>query len=153
MKIKIPRTASKITPFLWFDGRVAEAAKFYVSVFKRAKVLSVSPMAATVQLYGQKLILFNGGPHLKLTPACSLFIHCRTQKEIDYYWTKLTRGGAESRCGWLEDKYGLSWQVVPNILFTLLNDKDEAKAGRAMQAMMKMRKLNIKAMQRAHAGK
>ncbi len=143
----------KITPFLWFDGQAAAAAKFYVSIFKRAKILSSSPMSVTLQLAGQELILFNGGPHYKLTPAFSLFIHCKRQQEIDYYWAKLTRGGAESRCGWLEDKYGLSWQVVPDILFMLLNDKDPVKADRAMQAMLKMRKFDIKAMKRAHAGR
>ena len=153
MKTKKTKTSRQITPFLWFEGRAAEAAKFYASIFPRAKILSVSPMSATLQLAGQKLILFNGGPHYKLTPAVSLFVHCQTQKEVDYYWARLTRGGEESRCGWLVDKFGLSWQVVPDILFTLLNDEDPGKADRAMQAMLKMRKLDIQALKRAHAGR
>lgn len=153
MKTGKSQASSKITPFLWLNNRAAEAARFYVSIFKRAEILGTGPMSATVRLNGQKLILFNGGPHYKLTPACSLFIHCRTQREVDYYWTRLSRDGKQSRCGWVEDKFGLSWQVVPDILSALLSDKDPVKAGRAMQAMLKMRKLDIRALQRAHAGR
>jgi predicted 3-demethylubiquinone-9 3-methyltransferase (glyoxalase superfamily) len=148
----------KPTPFLWLDGKVGEAAKFYCSVFKKSKIVQLNGLArnlqsATLRLNGQELILFNGGPHFKLTPAFSLMVQCKTQKEVDTYWKKLTQGGEESRCGWLVDRYGLSWQIVPEILFSLLGDKDEAKAGRAMQAMLQMRKLDIQALRRAHAGK
>lgn len=149
---------SKITPFLWLDSNVGEAAKFYCSVFKKSRIVQLNGLArniqsATLRINGQELILFNGGPHYKLTPAFSLMVQCKTQKEVDYYWKKLTQGGEESRCGWLIDRHGLSWQIVPEILFTLLGDKDPAKSGRAMQAMLQMRKFDIKAMQRAHAGK
>ena len=148
----------KITPFLWFDGKVGDAVKFYSSVFKDSKILSVNRngkdlQSATIRLNGQELILFNGGPLFKFTCAISLFVHCKTQQEVDYYWKKLTLGGKESRCGWLTDRYGLSWQIVPTVLFALLNDPDDAKSGRAMQAMLQMRKLDIKALKRAHAGK
>ena len=144
-----------ITPFLWFDGKVGDAVKFYCSIFKKPKIVSMNGsgnhvMSATIRLNGQELILFNGGPHYQLTPAFSLMVQCKTQKEVDYYWTKLLKGGEESRCGWLIDKYGLSWQIVPEILGALLGDKDAAKADRAMQAMLKMRKLDIKALKRAH---
>ncbi len=150
--------AQKITPFLWFDGQVGAAAKFYGSIFKDLKVISRSGrgknvMSVTLRLNGQELILFNGGPHYKLTPAVSLMVNCRTQKEIDYYWKRLTKGGRESRCGWLTDKFGLSWQIIPDILGALLGDKDEARSGRAMQAMLQMGKLDIKTLQQAHVGK
>jgi predicted 3-demethylubiquinone-9 3-methyltransferase (glyoxalase superfamily) len=134
----------KITPFLWFDGNVSEAMKFYCSIFRKSKIVSVNR---------QELIAFNGGPHFKFTPAISLMVHCKDQREIDYYWTKLSKGGEESRCGWLTDKYGLSWQIIPDILRELLGDKNRAKAGRAMQAMLQMRKLDIKALRQAHAGR
>jgi predicted 3-demethylubiquinone-9 3-methyltransferase (glyoxalase superfamily) len=148
----------KITPFLWFDGKIDQAVKFYRSVFKGTKVLDVNGsgknvMSATLKLDGQELILFNGGPHYKLTPAMSLFVHCRTQKEIDYYWTKLLKGGEESRCGWLTDQFGVSWQIIPTILADLLGDKNPAKADRALQAMLGMKKLDIQALKNAHAGK
>jgi len=147
-----------LTPFFWFDGKVGEAARFYCSIFKKSKIVQQNGLAnniqsATLRLNGLELILFNGGPHYQLTPAVSLMVHCKTQREVDYYWKKLTAGGEESRCGWLVDKFGLSWQIVPDMLFTVLSDKDEAKAGRAMQAMLQMRKLDIKALRRAHAGK
>ena len=145
-----------ITPFLWFDGDVEEAAKFYVSVFKDARAESVHRPApgkpaqsATVTLRGLKLHLFNGGPHTKLTPACSLMVDCETQAEVDALWAKLTAGGAESRCGWLQDRYGLSWQIIPKILVKLLRDKNAAKASAAMQAMLQMGKLDIAGLQRA----
>lgn len=148
----------KPTPFLWFDGNVGEAAKFYRSIFKKSKIVRRNGLAhnlqsATLLINGQELILFNGGPHFKLTPAFSLLVQCKTQREIDYFWKKLTQGGEESHCGWLIDRYGLSWQIVPEILFSLLSDKDQAKSDRAMQAMMQMRKFDLKAMLRAHAGK
>jgi len=155
-------TMRKITPFLWFDGKAEEAAKFYCSIFKGSKILEVrrsgkagtgkkSPaMAVTFRLNGQELIAFNGGPHFKFTPAISFFVRCKTQREVDRLWAKPSHGGKEVQCGWLTDKYGLSWQIVPNILGELLGDEDEAKAGRVMQAMLKMVKLDIKALQRAY---
>jgi predicted 3-demethylubiquinone-9 3-methyltransferase (glyoxalase superfamily) len=146
-----------ITPFLWFDRDVEEAAKFYASVFKDAKVDSVHRPApgqpaqsATVTLRGLKLHLFNGGAHYKLTPAASLFVECETQAEVDELWTKLSAGGAESRCGWLEDRYGLSWQIVPSVLPKLLRDSNPARANAAMQAMLQMGKLDIARLQQAY---
>jgi predicted 3-demethylubiquinone-9 3-methyltransferase (glyoxalase superfamily)/uncharacterized protein YdhG (YjbR/CyaY superfamily) len=141
----------KITPFLWFDGRAGEAAKFYTSIFKHSSIESTSPMSATFWLDGQKFIALNGGPQFKFTEAISFFVSCTTQKEIDYYWDKLSAGGERSRCGWLKDKFGVSWQIVPTILGELLGDDDEEKSQRAMQAMLKMRKLDIKVLKRAHS--
>lgn len=145
-----------VTPFLWFDGDVEEAAKFYVSVLKDAHVESVHRPApgmpaqsATVILRAQRLHLFNGGPHYKLTPAFSLMVNCETQAEVDELWAKLTTGGKESRCGWLEDRYGLSWQIIPTILPRLLRDNNPAKANAALQAMLQMGKLDIARLQRA----
>ena len=151
-------TAGKqgITPFLWFDGDVEEAANFYVSVFKDARVESVHRPApgklahsATVTLGGQRLHVFNGGPHYKLTPAFSLMVDCETQGEVDELWEKLSTGGAKSRCGWLQDRYGLSWQIVPTILPRLLRDKDPVKAQRVMQAMLQMDKIDIARLEQA----
>jgi len=149
----------KITPFLWFDGDVEEAVNFYLSVFKDGKAESVHRTApgrpaqsATVTLRGQRLHLFNGGSHYKLTPAVSLMVDCETQAEVDELWAKLSAGGAESRCGWLQDRYGLSWQIVPTILPTLLRDKNPAKANAAMQAMLQMGKLDITRLQQAYDG-
>ena len=139
----------KITPFLWFEGNALEAAEFYVSIFKNSKVISASPMMVTLELEGQRLMILNGGPHYKLTPAVSLFVNCETQLEIDDLWQKLTDGGADGRCGWLVDKYGLSWQLVPPILGELLGDKDRAKAQRVMAAMMNMNKLEIAILEQA----
>jgi len=139
----------KVTPFLWFDGKAAEAAAFYVSIFKNSKVVSSSPMDATFVLDGQDFLALNGGPQYKFTPAVSLFVSCETQEEVDYFWEKLGAGGEESQCGWLTDKYGLSWQVVPTILRKLLQDTDRAKAQRALNAMLKMTKLDIKRLQEA----
>ena len=143
----------KITPFLWFDGQAGEAAKFYTSIFKRSKMESVSPMSATFQLDGVKFIALNGGPQFKFTAAISFFVSCQTQREIDYFWAKLSAGGKKSRCGWLKDKFGVSWQIVPPILGELLRDEDEVKSQRVLQAMLQMDKLDIKALKRAyHAG-
>jgi predicted 3-demethylubiquinone-9 3-methyltransferase (glyoxalase superfamily) len=141
----------KITPFLWFDGKAEEAAKFYTSIFKNSKIESISPMSATFQLEGVKFMALNGGPHFKFTEAISFFVSCETQKEIDYYWEKLSAGGKKSRCGWLKDKFGVSWQIVPPILGELLNDNDEEKAQRVMQAMLKMDKIDIKTLKQAYA--
>ena len=155
----------KITPFLWFDGRAEEAANFYTSIFKNSKIGTVSRygeggpgpkgsvMSATFQLEGQEFIALNGGPQYSFTPAISFFIHCETQEEVDHYWDKLSEGGRTVQCGWLQDKFGLSWQVIPTILFKLLNDKDPAKSKRVMQAMLKMIKLDIQGLKDAYEGK
>ena len=149
--------AQKITPFLWYDGDVEEVANFYLSIFTDARIESVHRPApgkpaqsATLTLRGLKLHLFNGGPHYKLTPAFSLMVDCETQQEVDALWAQLSAGGAESRCGWLQDRYGLSWQIIPKILVELLRDRNAAKANAAMQAMLQMGKLDIAGLQRAY---
>lgn len=151
----------KITPFLWFDGRAEEAMDFYTSVFKDAKIGAISRygkggpapegtvMSANFQLLGQDFIALNGGPMYQFSPAVSFFVSCETQEEIDDLWEKLTAGGEKSRCGWLKDKFGLSWQVVPAALSSFLGNPDREKAARAMQAMMKMDKLDIKTLEEA----
>jgi predicted 3-demethylubiquinone-9 3-methyltransferase (glyoxalase superfamily) len=152
----------KITPFLWFDGKAEEAMNFYVSVFKNAKVVSVTRygeagpgpkgtvMSAIFQLEGQEFYALNGGPQFSFTPAISFFVNCETQQEVDELWEKLSAGGRKDRCGWLQDKYGLSWQIVPSILGKLLQDKNAGKANSAMQAMLKMDKLDINGLQQAY---
>ena len=148
----------KITPFLWFDGNAEEAMKFYVSIFKNSKIVSTMAgpdgkvMTGTFQLEGQQFMALNGGPHFKFTEAISLFVSCETQAEVDELWNKLTAGGAESQCGWLKDKFGLSWQIIPSALGRLLGDKDREKAGRAMQAMLQMKKIDIAKLQQAFDG-
>ena len=148
----------RITPFLWFDGNAEEAMKFYVSIFKNSKIVSTMPgpdgtvMGGTFQLEGQEFLALNGGPQFKFTEAISLFVNCETQAEVDELWNKLTAGGAESQCGWLKDKFGLSWQIIPSALGRLLGDKDRAKAGRAMQAMLQMKKIDIAKLQQAFDG-
>ena len=154
----------KITPFLWFDGKAEEAMNVYVSIFKNSKVVSVTRygdagpgpkgtvMSATFQLEGQDFYALNGGPQFTFTPAISLFISCETQKEVDELWEKLSEGGRKDRCGWLQDKYGLSWQVVPSILGKLLGDKDAKKSTRVMKAMLQMDKLDIQRLKRAYEG-
>jgi predicted 3-demethylubiquinone-9 3-methyltransferase (glyoxalase superfamily) len=145
----------KIVPFLWFDGKAEEAAKFYVSIFKNSKVLSATPgpdgtvMAVTFQLEGQTFYALNGGPKYKFTPAISLYVNCETQAEVDELWNTLSAGGREDQCGWLQDRYGLSWQVIPTALPRLLGDTDPRKANAAMQAMLQMRKIEIKRLQQA----
>jgi predicted 3-demethylubiquinone-9 3-methyltransferase (glyoxalase superfamily) len=151
----------KITPFLWFDGKAEEAANFYVSIFKNSKIMSVgrygeagpgpkgSAMSVTFQLDGQDFFALNGGPQFAFTPAISFFVNCRTQEEVDDLWDKLSAGGAKNRCGWLTDKYGLSWQIIPSILSELLQSKDAGKSSRTMKAMMQMSKIDIKALQQA----
>jgi predicted 3-demethylubiquinone-9 3-methyltransferase (glyoxalase superfamily) len=153
-----------ITPFLWFDGEAEEAMNFYVSIFKNSKIGSVSRngeggpgpkgsvMSATFQLLGQDFIALNGGPMFTFSPAVSFFVSCETQQEVDELWEKLSAGGEKQRCGWLKDKYGLSWQIIPSILGKLLQDKDAAKSTRAMQAMLQMDKLDIKRLQQAYDG-
>ena len=152
----------KITPFLWFDGKAEEAANFYVSIFKNAKVLSVhrygeegpgprgTVMSVTFQLNGQEFYALNGGPQFTFTPAVSFFGSCETQQEVDELWEKLSQGGAKQRCGWLTDKFGLSWQVVPTILGKLLQDKDPKKAGRVTKAMLQMDNLDIGRLKQAY---
>jgi predicted 3-demethylubiquinone-9 3-methyltransferase (glyoxalase superfamily) len=143
----------KIAPFLWLDNCVEEAVAFYTSVFRNAKVKNVSKQSATFELEGQTFLAFNGGPMFKFNEAVSFFIGCETQDEIDYYWQKLIEGGgSESRCGWLKDRFGLSWQVVPTSLGRYIGDPDPAKAKRALEAMLSMNKLDIAALERAHAG-
>jgi predicted 3-demethylubiquinone-9 3-methyltransferase (glyoxalase superfamily) len=148
----------KITPFLWFDGKAEEAMNFYVSIFKNSKVLSVSPgpngkaMSTTFQLEGQEFFALNGGPHFTFSPAVSFFVNCETQQEVDELWEKLSEGGKKERCGWLKDKYGLSWQIIPSVLSKLLRDKDPVKANRVMQAMLQMDKIDIKRLEQAYAG-
>ena len=143
--------SQKITTFLWFDNQALEAANFYCSVFNNSKVLNASPMVVTFELEGQKFMAINGGPTLKFTEAISLFVDCESQAEVDDFWTKLTaNGGAESMCGWLKDKYGLSWQIIPNALMKLMSDKDQTKSQRVVQAMLKMKKINVKALENAY---
>jgi predicted 3-demethylubiquinone-9 3-methyltransferase (glyoxalase superfamily) len=142
----------KIVPFLWFDGKAEEAAKFYVSIFKNAKLLTVTPMSVTFQLEGQQFYALNGGPQYKFTPAISLFVNCETQQEVDELWGKLSVSRADEQCGWLKDKYGLSWQIIPKTLGRLLSDKNTKKANAAMQAMLKMKKIDIKTLQQAFDG-
>jgi predicted 3-demethylubiquinone-9 3-methyltransferase (glyoxalase superfamily) len=156
----------KITPFLWFDDNAEEAMKFYTSVFKNSKIgkvtryLEGSPvpagtfMTGTFQIEGQEFVVLNGGPIFKFTEAISFVVNCETQKEVNEYWKKLTAGGGqEVQCGWLKDKFGVSWQIVPKILFKLLADKDRVKAGRVMDAMLKMKKIDIAGLKRAYAHK
>jgi len=142
----------KIRPFLWFDGQAEEAARFYTSVFKNSQIESVSPMSASFQLEGTEFIALNGGPQFKFTEAVSFFVNCETQEEIDYLWEKLSAGGEKGRCGWLKDRFGLSWQIVPPILGEMLNDEDEEKSKRVMQAMLQMNKLDIKTLKAAYKG-
>jgi predicted 3-demethylubiquinone-9 3-methyltransferase (glyoxalase superfamily) len=141
----------KITPFLWFDGKAEEAARFYVSIFGNSKIKDISAMSATFELEGRPFIAFNGGPHLKFTPAISLFVNCGTQEEVDALSEKLCAGGEQQPCGWVTDKFGLSWQIIPEFLGEALRHKDPEKAKKAMQAMMQMKKIDIAALKRAVA--
>jgi predicted 3-demethylubiquinone-9 3-methyltransferase (glyoxalase superfamily) len=144
---------TSITPFLWFDNNVPEAVAFYKSVFPNAKVETVNDFMASFELEGQKFNALNGGPKYRFNEAISFFISVETQEEVDYFWNSLTAdGGEQSRCGWLKDKFGLSWQVVPTALGRYLGDPDRAKADRAMQAMLKMQKINIADLEKAFAG-
>lgn len=166
MAIKITQ---KITPFLWFDDKAEEAAKFYTSIFKNSKIGKMirydeeaaqasgrpagSVMTVEFQLEGQEFVALNGGPHFKFTEAVSFVVNCETQEEVDYFWSKLSAGGEESRCGWLKDKFGLSWQVVPVVLIEMLTDKGTAKAKRVMHAMLQMDKIDIPILKKAYDGK
>jgi len=140
----------KITPFLWFDGKAEDAARFYTSIFTNSKIESITPMSATFQLDGLEFIALNGGPQFTFTEAISFFVRCETQEEIDYFWEELSAGGEKGRCGWLKDKFGVSWQIVPPVLGEMLNDEDDKKSQRVMQAMLQMGKLDIKALKQAY---
>lgn len=154
----------KIVPCLWFDGKAEEAMKFYTSIFKNCKVRDImyygdagpgekgSVLTVTFELDGQEFIGLNGGPHYTFTPAISLFVKCETQEEVDTYWNKLLEGGQPVQCGWLTDKFGVSWQIVPTVLGDMLRDKDAAKSQRVMQAMLKMIKLDIATLKQAYEG-
>src|SRR5436190_9058307 len=153
----------KITPFLWFDHQAEEAAGFYTSIFDNSKITAIthygdtgpgpkgSVMTVAFELAGQKFVALNGGPHFNFTEAISFVVNCENQAEVDKFWTKLTEGGQEVQCGWLKDKYGLSWQIVPTRLPELLQDPDPARAQRAMQAMMQMTKIDIAGLEAAAA--
>ena len=159
----------KITPCLWFDDNAEEAVKFYVSVFKNSRVGSMTRygeagakasgrpkgtvMTVIFQLDGQEFMALNGGPHFTFSPAISLIVNCKTQKEIDALWEKLSEGGEEVQCGWLTDKYGVSWQIVPTVLGKMMQDKDPKKSERVMAALLKMKKLDIKTLKRAYEGR
>ncbi len=151
-----------ITPFLWFDGQAEEAAQFYASIFPNSKISGVtrygevgsgpagSVMTVSFELNGEAFIALNGGPIYKFNPAVSFVVHCETQEEVDHYWDKLSAGGAPNVCGWLQDKYGLSWQIVPNALLRMIQDKDRKKATSVIQAMLRMTKLDIAGLQSAY---
>ena len=153
----------RITPFLWFDDRAEEAMNYYVSIFKNSKIVSVTRygeagpgpkgtvMTATFQLDGQEFTALNGGPQFTFTEAISFVVNCETQQEVDELWEKLSEGGEKGRCGWLKDKYGLSWQIVPSALGDLFQDKDPEKSKRVMEAMLQMDKIDIKTLKQAYA--
>jgi predicted 3-demethylubiquinone-9 3-methyltransferase (glyoxalase superfamily) len=159
--------SQKITPFLWFDNNAEEAMNFYVSVFKDAKIINVNRLpevddehtkggvvTGSFELFGQEFNVINGGPSFKFTEAISFVVDCKDQTEVDYYWEKLTAdGGEESQCGWLKDKFGLSWQIIPEGFVDTIADSDPEKSKRAMAAMMKMKKLDLEALKRARDGK
>ncbi len=152
----------KITPFLWFDGKAEEAAEFYISIFPSSMIVTTtrygeagpgpkgSVMTVLFELNGQQFIALNGGPQFKFTEAISFSVDCKSQEEVDAYWAKLSAGGEEGPCGWLKDKYGLSWQIVPAILVEMLGDPDPVKSKRVMEAMFKMKKLEIKTLEQAY---
>jgi predicted 3-demethylubiquinone-9 3-methyltransferase (glyoxalase superfamily) len=156
----------RISPFLWFDDKAEEAASFYTSIFKNSRIVNIARygeagaevsgrpkgtvMTVAFQLEGQEFVALNGGPEFKFTEAISFVVNCQTQDEVDEYWEKLSEGGQEVQCGWLKDKYGLSWQIVPTILGAMLNDPDPKKAERVMKAMLQMKKIDIKGLKRAY---
>ncbi|MGH6946430.1 MAG: VOC family protein [Kiloniellales bacterium] len=154
----------KITPFLWFDNQAEEAARFYVSIFESSKIGTIarygeagpgpkgSVMTVAFELDGQQFTALNGGPHFKFTEAVSFVVDCKTQQEVDSYWDKLSEGGEKRDCGWVKDKFGLSWQIVPTVLIELVSDPDPAKSQPAMAAMLKMTKIDIAKLQQAHKG-
>jgi predicted 3-demethylubiquinone-9 3-methyltransferase (glyoxalase superfamily) len=156
----------QITPFLWFDNQAEEAANFYISIFKDSKTVNVarygeagaevsgrtkgSVMTVAFELNGQEFIALNGGPHFTFSPAISFLVNCETQEEVDYFWEQLSEGGKVEQCGWLRDKYGVSWQIVPTVLVELLQDNDAEKSERVMKAMLQMNKINIETLKQAH---
>jgi predicted 3-demethylubiquinone-9 3-methyltransferase (glyoxalase superfamily) len=154
----------KITPFLWFDDQAEEAMNFYMSVFKSSRVVEVNRygdagpgpkgtvMTATFELDGQEVTALNGGPHFKFTEAISFYVNCETQQEVDELWEKLSEGGEEGQCGWLKDRYGLSWQIVPRALIDMLRDEDPGKSQRVTKAMLQMGKIDIAGLRRAYEG-
>ena len=154
----------QITPFLWFDDNAEEATNFYTSIFKNSKILSIkrygdggpgpkgSVMTTSFELVGQEFVALNGGPRFKFTEAVSFVVKCETQDDVDYYWDKLLEGGQPQACGWLKDKFGLSWQIVPTVFFRLVGDSDPEKVSRVMQAMLKMIKFDIAKLQEAYDG-
>ena len=154
----------KITPFLWFDGKAEEAANFYVSIFKNSKILNLgrygdagpgpkgTVMVATFQIEGQQFMALNGGPQYTISPAISFFVDCETQAEVDELWEKLTAGGSEVQCGWLTDKFGVSWQIIPKALMELMQDKDPVKSQRVFKAMLQMTKIDVEGLKRAYRG-
>jgi len=158
----------KITPFLWYDDKAEEAANFYVSLFKNSKIGDIarydeagakaagrakgSVMVIEFQLEGQEFVALNGGPHFKFTEAVSFVVNCETQQEVDKFWEKLSEGGEEGQCGWLKDKFGLSWQIVPTVLSRMQKDKDPQKSQRVMKAMLQMKKLDIQTLKQAYEG-
>ena len=158
----------KITPFLWFDDKAEEAANFYTSIFKNSKILSItrygeegakaagrpkgSVMTVVFELGGEEFIALNGGPVFTFSPAISFVVNCKTQKEVDELWERLSEGGEKGQCGWLKDKYGVSWQIVPTVLGKMLQDKDPKKSRRVMEAMLKMDKIDIETLKQAYEG-
>jgi len=163
------RIRQRVTPFLWFDDKAEDAANFYTSIFKNSKIGDIvrydeeaakptgrqpgSVMVIEFQIDGQDFVALNGGPMFKFTEAISLVVNCETQEEVDYYWSKLSAGGEESRCGWLKDKFGLSWQIVPVALTEMLKDKAAVRAKRVMHAMLQMDKIDLPTLKRAYEGK
>src|SRR3989449_8088665 len=163
------KITQRITPFLWFDDRAEEAAGFYVSIFQNSRIKGISRysdeaaraagrpkgsvMTVAFELDGQGFTALNGGPHFKFTEAISLVVNCETQDEVDYFWEKLSAGGQEVQCGWLKDRYGVSWQIVPTVLPEMLQDKDPEKAKRVMAAMLKMKKIDIEGLKQAYGGR
>ncbi len=146
----------KITPFLWFDGKAEEAASFYTSIFKNSAIVRIMPgpngraTGVTFQLEGQEFIALNGGPQFKFSPAISFFVNCETQEEVDELWEKLSEGGQKQSCGWLQDKYGVSWQIIPSVLGEMLHDRDSGKAMKVMNAMLQMDKIDINGLKQAY---
>ena len=158
------KITQKITPFLWFDDKAEEAANFYISIFKNSKILNIARygeagpgpkgtvMTVTLQLEGQEFMALNGGPHFTFSPAISFFVNCETQAEVDELWEKLSAGGREDKCAWLQDKFVVSWQIVPKALLELIQDKDPAKSQRVFKAMLQMAKIDIEGLKRAYRG-
>jgi predicted 3-demethylubiquinone-9 3-methyltransferase (glyoxalase superfamily) len=165
----MPKTAQKITTFLWFDSQAEEAASFYVSIFKNSRIVGItryddesskaagrpqgSVMTVVFELDGQVFTALNGGPLFKFTEAISLVVNCESQKEVDYFWDKLTAGGQEVECGWLKDRYGVSWQITPTALLEMIADTDPEKSRRTMKAMLTMKKLDVEVLKKAYDGR